>query len=360
MKTIFNTKIVVGFIVLLVLACEEKTPVPASESDGQNEIDPSSPGTYTNGVLDVSGDPFCIRFGDVYYLYLPIQNGDGTGGKVKVWTSANLVDWSGGDVVYDNTNHNYSGKYTTNLWAPEVMEHNGKYYLYVVNVMSDPVDAGVGDKDIVVIEGDSPTSFNGSKTILLDGLYAFIDPSPFSDPDNGNLYLVYKERRQTGTGSQINIQPMVSPTVFGGNSKMIFHSDDIPESANVLEHPHIRKDGGKFFLFFSKDSGKKPLYKIDYAVANDVMGAYTHKGTLFQSDSDLSGTLNDKVIAPGGSSIVVDGDNKSWMVYRQKTTTETTFEDRVVCIDRIDIFGEEGEVRGTPSKGIAKTAPLPL
>jgi beta-xylosidase len=341
-------------------SCEEEIEDPADKDINNDDPGEEVNGKYANEVLDVSGDPYCVNFNGSYYLYLPLQNGDGTGGKVLAWTSTNLLDWTDLGEVYENTYHNYGGQKTTNLWAPEVMEYNGKYYLFVVNVMSDPIDSGPGDKDIVIIEGSSPTDFSGEKTVLLNDSYAFIDPSPFIDPTDSSLYLTYKRRGKTGTGSQIDIRPMSSLAIFSGDSRTIFHSDDISGSASVLEHPHIREEDGKYFLFFSKNSGKKPLYKIDYAVAGSVMANYVHKGTLFESDSNLSSYLHNKVIAPGGSSIVVDGSDKRWMVYRQKTTTEITFGDRVVCVDQIEIFADKDSVAGSPSKGVVKEAPTPL
>lgn len=351
----------VGF---LIGGCEDAVQLDASDiSLGQeyttNTSVLESAGTYTNPVLDFSGDPFCMKHNGQFYLYLP-QNGPEPGGKVVCYTSADLINWSTEGVVYDNAGHDYNGQTATGLWAPEVLVKDGMFYLYVVNNMSDPLDDRVGDKDIVVIEGNSPTSFTGSRKVLLDGDYAFIDPSPFLDTSDGRLYLTYKKRGAYGTGTQINVRPMSDPQNFSGNSVRVFHDNDIPDSYNILEHPHILYKNGKYFLFFSKGSGSKTTYAIDYAVGNDPMGPFTYKENLFKSSADLSGDLSQKVISPGGSSIVRDGSGQAYIVYRQKTTTQDTFGDRVVCVDKVTIDAANSTVTASPSKGVARTAPVPL
>jgi beta-xylosidase len=336
---------------------EEETELLASEVA-------SGAATYDNAVLDENGDPFCARFGDAYYLYLPEQvreNGKGIGGRVRAFKSTDLVSWKSLGVVFDNVDERREGEKSIGLWAPEVFAHKGKFYLYYASLMSGATDEEVGDKDIVVVESDDPTDFRGGKkTVLLDDAYAFIDPSPFKDPSTGKLYLLYKHRGEQGTGTEIRIRPMKSPTAFDGGAKMIVDSEAVPNSDHTVEQPTLYKKGGVYFLLYSKNHGAKLDYHISYATASNPMGPYTQRGVLFGSDDDLSGDVSKKVISPGASSIVLDGAKRPWVVYRQKFTKDETFGDRKVTIDPIEFHPVAKKIEGKPTKGVSRLAPVPL
>ncbi len=327
-----------------------------------SEPTPESPGLYQNPVLDESGDPFCGHFGDAYYLYLPQtvrRGGVPIGGRVIAFTSTDLVHWTRVGSVYDNVDDAYGGGRSRGLWAPEVLSHGGHYYLYYASVMSNPLDPRVGDKDIIVIRSDDPTDFHGGeRTVLLDGDYAFIDPSPFQDPATGELYLLYKVRGAYGTGTLIRIRPLATPTRFSGAATRLLSSDDVPDDYNILEHPMMAARDGQYFLIFSKGQGDGTTYQIAYATSDAPTGTFTQRGTLFQSHLDRP--AGQRIISPGAPSIVTDGAGEAWMVYRQKTTTATTFADRAVSVDRIRFHPARHEIAGTPSHGELRDAPAPL
>lgn len=329
---------------------------------GAPDAGPGEPLVYRNGVLGESGDPHCARFGDTYYLYLPDQirrDGEGVGGRVILHTSQDLVHWTRVGAVYDNVDEAYGGQQTIGLWAPEVLAHGGRYYLYYVNVMSGARDERVGDKDVVVIASDDPTDFRGgTRTVLLDDDFAFIDPSPFEDPSTGRLYLLFKRRGAFGTGSEIRIRPLSRPAAFSGEATTLLESESVPDSHQILEHPMMWRQGGVYFLVFSKGDGAGTTYQIAYATSGAPDGTFVQRGSLFRSDADLTGDR--RVIAPGASSIVRDGAGRTWMVYRQKTTTADTFADRQVCIDPITIDPPAREIRGNPTRGVVRPGPTPL
>ena len=336
----------------------------ASDGDAAEAPD-ASPLFYKNVVLDESGDPDCNRFGSTYYLYLPDpvrKNGQAVGGRVLGFTSTDLVNWTSLGEVFNNVDEAYGGDQTKGLWAPEVLSYGGKYYLYYVNVMSGGADPEVGNKDIVVIESDDPADFHGGtgRKVLLSDDYAFIDPSPYQDPVTNALYLVFKRRGPYGTGTEIRIRPLSNPTAFGGPATTLLESQDVADSFNILEHPQLWRKGKLYYLLFSKGQGDRSTYAIAYATSESATGPYVQRGVLFGSDGNLTGNLGKKVIAPGASSIVRDGSGATWMVYRQKKTTDVTFGDRGVCIDPIEIRPAEHAILGTPTKGVLRPGPVTL
>lgn len=346
------------------IAVDANAEPDAVEDTAREAAADTAPSFYRNVVLDESGDPFCGRFGDTYYLYLPDQvskDGRIVGGRVLAFTSTDLVNWKPRGEVYNNVDHTYAGKQSAGLWAPEVMFRDGKYYLYYAGLTANPRDDRVGDKDIIVVESSDPLNFaGGPRKVLLDDDYAFIDPSPFADPMSGKLYLLYKRRGAFGSGTEIDIRPMSGPTVFDGPATVLLESEKVPDTEQILEHPMMRRVGGTLFLLFSAGDGAGTTYRIAYATSSAPTGPFTYRKTLFQSDAPLTGDLSKKVISPGASSIVRDGAGDTWMVYRQKTTTDHTFAKRGVCIDRVTFDGASQSVTGDATRGVLRPAPKPL
>jgi beta-xylosidase len=322
---------------------------------------PDNPKTYENPVLEKSGDPFCARFGAYYYLYLPAQLAGKQGGRVLVFRSKNLVEWEARGEAYSNEDESRGGQHAVGLWAPEVLAFNGKFYLYYASVMSNPKDTDVGDKDIVVVQSDSPEDFTGGKrTVLLDDAYAFIDPSPFVDPKNGKMYLYFKHRGMLGTGSAIRVRPLTNPTNFGGAATELFTSNDVPDAYSIVEQPMMWRENDVFFLLYSRGQGDRPTYQIAYATSKNAEGPFTQRGLLFQSDPLPGVNTAKKVIAPGAASIVRDTDKNTWVVYRQKTTTQDTFGDRFVAIDPVTFKSGVPTIDGHPSRGETRKSPAPI
>jgi GH43 family beta-xylosidase len=320
-----------------------------------------NPKTYTNPVLKKSGDPFCARFGAYYYLYLPDQLAGKKGGRVLVFRSKNLVEWEPRGEAYSNEDETRGGQHAVGLWAPEVAMKDGKFFLYYASVMSNPKDADVGDKDIVVVQGDSPEDFHGGKrTVLLDDAYAFIDPSPFVDSQSGKRYLYFKHRGALGTGSAIRVRPLASPVQFDGAATELFTSNDVPDALSIVEQPMVWREGDVFFLLYSRGQGDNATYQIAYATSKNALGPFTQRGVLFHSDPQPGQNTAQKVIAPGASSIVRDADKDTWIVYRQKTTPQDTFGDRFVAIDPVTFKPGVPTIEGHPSRGEARKSPTPI
>lgn len=343
------------FLILILIWISACNPTEGT-TDQKIYVDPFE-GKYVNPVLNESGDPFCLQDSDSYYLYLPIPVEGNNGGTVQCWQSQNLVDWEDLGVVYSNVGEAYGGDRAMGLWAPEVLKYNGAYYLYCVNVMSNGISEA-GNKDIVVVKSDRPTSFNRSdRTVLLDDDFALIDPSPFVDGDK--LYLYYKSRTNEG-GSKLLVHSMGNPEALAGDPTELFHSSDLPNAVGILEHPHCFRELESYFLFFSSGQGKDVTYKVNYATAENPSGPFTYRGILMESDNELSGDLRTKNISPGGSSIVFDGNGQKWMVYRQKTTTDLTFADRATCITALNIDPSINQAEAENTFNKLRDLPAPL
>jgi len=88
--------------------------------------------TYNNskGILSPCADPCVLKHKGVYYLYCTSDNNSDNG--IPVYKSTDLVNWEG---PYGNApgglalhkNDVWGEKW---FWAGEVIEKNGKFYMY--------------------------------------------------------------------------------------------------------------------------------------------------------------------------------------------------------------------------------------
>ena len=53
------------------------------------------------------------------------------GGGVRCWTSTNLADWQGPKTIFRTPTNVWGDIRTAGIWAPEMHEFRGKYYLFL-------------------------------------------------------------------------------------------------------------------------------------------------------------------------------------------------------------------------------------
>ena len=71
------------------------------------------------------GDPFVLHASDgKYYMYATESEGEC---RFDVYVSENIKDWKKVGTCYKPTERSFGYK---NFWAPEVVEHNGKFIMH--------------------------------------------------------------------------------------------------------------------------------------------------------------------------------------------------------------------------------------
>jgi len=77
--------------------------------------------TYTNPVGDgiTMGDPFAVLYGRTYYL-------TGTTRGFGIWSSPDLVHWTSLGPGHVRDERSWGRE---SFWAPELFEHDGRYYM---------------------------------------------------------------------------------------------------------------------------------------------------------------------------------------------------------------------------------------
>jgi hypothetical protein len=320
----------------LIQNCTKKSDGPSNASLTNKEpINQRVSACFSNPIInEEGGDPFCFKYNGTYYMYRPSNK------KVIYNTSTDLVNWSSTDTL------NYSS--TKDIWAPEVHKVGSDLYLYY----AIPNGAN-GGRDILSCKLISPTSAGSNTAVTMVGAAndeINIDPTVYQE--GTNYYMLWKN---VGTGnSRIRIRELNS------SNGTQFASGSSPENPLNKEHPFLLRedyDGGtkfRYYLFFDSGIGDTQDYKVSFATSNSLMGTYTHQGTLMSKNASRN------IYSIGGHSVVRDGNNYRWMVYRAKNTSSTGWAGRKPCIDRLLIDASAGTAVCEPTRTQSAYCPAPL
>ena len=287
--------------------------------------------TYTNPVYpDYFADPFVWQHQGVYYAI-------GTGpaeaaGQVNerqqrrvfpLLQSDDLINWrfSGNALLRPDP------ALGDNFWAPEIAYCAGIFYLYY--------SVGHEDKHHQLRVATSPDPLGPYQDIgeplINPEICAFaIDPSPFQD-DDGQWYLFYAQdfldtEHDVRAGTALVVDRLLTMTKLAGEPTVVLraHHDWQRFLADrrmyggvydwhTLEGPCVRKQGDRYYCFYSGGRWETENYGVDYGIADQVMGPYSDAGN--EAGPRVLRSIPGSVLGPGHNSIAVSPNGQDYMVY---------------------------------------------
>lgn len=238
--------------------------------------------------------------------------------KLKVW-SAPLSDpnkWvCHGDIfrTNDGTDSPSNVDWTDQLlFAPDVVERGGKYYLYayIVNAKGCVAVADRPEGPFRLLsryEYDIPNHYDNG---------TFIDPGVLVD-DDGRVYIYCGYQGSYMCELKDNMYEVVP-----GSYKL----DIIPtaEPHRFFEACSPRKINGTYYLIYSPQRGSC----LDYATSDSPTGPFTYRGTIVDNGIDFPGGNNH------GSACCING---QWYIFYHRMTNGTIMSRRG-CVERIELL----------------------
>lgn len=266
------------------------------------------------------------RFGNRVYLY---GSHDRYGCdkfcdyKLKCWSAPvdNLNDWTCHGHIFQtrpDTDHESSVPHTDHeLYAPDVVEKDGKYYLYTYIA---------GAKGCVSVSDRPEGPFKFISTYDYapedagdDGIYN--DPGVLVD-DDGRVYVYYGFEGSNMNELDGNSMYKVIPGSL--KKQVIDDSLKVPAPRRFYEASSPRKVGDTYYLIYSPRKGSL----LAYATSDSPTGPFTYRGYIIDNGIDYPGGNNH-------GSICRIGDQ--WYIFYHRMTNNSVFSRRA-CVEKINIL----------------------
>jgi GH43 family beta-xylosidase len=300
--------------------------------------------TYKNPLnIQNIGDPFVLKSGGKYYCY-PTSGRDR---GFKGWSSDNLVDWTDEGFIYDRELNEKSWGFRQ-FWAPEVVEYEGKFYMYYTARWKEKDSLRIG-----VAIADKPLGpfIDVYDRPMFDFGYAAIDANILID-DDGKKYMYYSrdcsENIVNGvhTSEIYGIELGDDMITVKGEPVLLSRPEQEWEMQSGRERNRLWNEGatmlkrnGVYYLMFSANFFGSRHYSVGYSTSDKPLGPfkkYENNPVLKSDHEEISG--------PGHHSVTTSPDGTElFMIYHIHTDAASGGGNRQVCIDRMG-FREDGSI----------------
>lgn len=333
-RTIFSLAVVTA-----LFSCSSK------QESGKQELfelqNPIIPGYFA--------DPSLVQYDGKFYLY---ATADPWGGDfLSCWESSDFQNWTFHKLNWPTKEACTSPLSNENMvWAPSVIEKNGKYYMYIS--VGSEVWCGVADHPL----GPWKNMLDDKPMIAYDTTkyYHVIDAEAFIDTD-GKAYLYW------GSGwDWTNGHCFAAELNDDMNS---FKSAPVEVTpSHYFEGPFMIKRNNKYYLTYSEGKTIDDTYEVRYAIGNTPLGPFT------EADNSLILKTNDslRVYGPGHHAIF-SFEGKDYIFYhRHRLPFETGSAYRQMCINElvVDTMNQKINniipVRATSFPNLSKTEKSPV
>lgn len=280
---------------------------------------PCLPGAYA--------DPEGIVYGDRVFIYptrsLPFE--DQT--AMDCFSTRDLKHWTKHENIIDTVEVKWAWGA---MWAPAVLEKDGKYYLFFgANDVHEGEIGGIG-----VAVSDKPEGpfkdLLGRPLIneIVNGAQP-IDQFVFHDKD-GSYYMYY------GGWGHCNMVKLADDfTTLVPFPDGTLYKEVTPE--DYTEGPFMLFKDGKYYFMWSEGDWTKDDYRVAYAIADSPLGPFERIGTILESDSEI-GT------GAGHHSVILSPKTgRYYIVYHRHPLGAKDGNDRVTCIDEL-CFDSQGRI----------------
>jgi len=263
-------------------------------------------------------------FGNRVYIYGSHDNAGSDSFcdyKLKVWSAPvdDLNNWTcHGDIFHTrpDRDHDSDVDWTDNpLYAPDVVERDGKYYLYCYILWAKGCVA-VADKPEGPFKLLSRYKYNLPDELVENG--TFVDPGVFVD-DDGRIYIYCGFEKSYMAELKDNMYEIISESYVPD----IIPADKSSEKG-FFEACSMRKVGDTYYLIYSPNKG----HRLEYMTSDSPSGPFTYRGTIVDNGIDYPAG-NDH-----GSICNING---QWYIFYHRMTNDT-ITSRRACVEKIEIL----------------------
>jgi len=260
---------------------------------------------------------------------------------MDAFSSPDLVHWTKHEHVLTCENVSWAWQA---LWAPSVIEKDGKYYFFFgANDVHENEIGGIG-----VAIGDNPAGpfKDALGKPLIGDIYNDaqpIDQFVFHD-DDGKWYMYYG-----GWLHCIVVRLNDDLISLGTHDDGTTYKEITPEG--YVEGPFMLKRNGKYYFMWSEGCWEDDDYCVAYSIADSPYGPFKRFGTILQGDPEVGTGAGHHSVIRG------KGEDEWYIIYHRHPLDAQTGNNRVVCIDRL-YFEPDGTIRPVKitTEGVEETS----
>lgn len=288
-------------------------------------------GIAQNPIIQTNytADPAPMVYNGKVYLYTSHDEDDSTWFTMNDWrlyTTEDMVNWTDHGAVLSYKEFEWGKR---NAWAPQCIERNGKFYMYV------PITPEDGKGAIGVAVADSPYGpfIDALGKPLISKSIADIDPTVFIDDDGqaylfwGNpvCYFVKLNENMISCNGEIQQIPNTIEA-FGKREGKV--NEQRPTTYE--EGPWLYKRNNLYYLFFAAG----PISEhIGYSTSKSPLGPWKYQGVVMPTQG---GSFTNH---PG----IIDFKGKSYFFYHNSALTGGSGFTRSVCVEEAQ-FNKDGTI----------------
>jgi hypothetical protein len=227
-----------------------------------------------------------------------------------VFSSENLTDWTDHGVILNQTNVPWLSRRSFDMWAPDCVFKNGKYYFYF------PTGGRIG-----VAIADKPYGPFKPEEKSIAGLGG-IDPGVLMDKD-GSAYLFWARGRISVAKLKDNMVELDSqPQVI----------TNLP-TAGLIEGPFPFERNGIYYLTYPHVANKTE--RLEYATSTNPMGPYQQAGVILDEAASGCWTVHQSIVQYKG---------QWYLFYHDKDLSPDFDKNRSIRADYL-YFNDDGTIR---------------
>nr|WP_236941130.1 glycoside hydrolase family 43 protein [Flammeovirga sp. MY04] len=245
------------------------------------------------------------------------------------FSSKDLKQWKKHSHVLDLENIKW-GAFA--LWAPSIIEHHGKYFLFfsVNDIQKDEEVGGIGIAVSDRPEGPFKDYLGKPLISEFHNKAQPIDQFVYKD-DSGQIYMYYGGWRHCNVVKLSDDLTSIVPFEDGELYKEI-----TPE--NYTEGPFVMKRKGKYYFMWSEGGWMRSDYSVAYAIGDSPVGPFKKVGKILQQDQTIGkGAGHHSVIS-------IPDKDLHYIVYHKRPINLDNPHSREVCIDSL-LFDENGYIK---------------
>ncbi|MFO1497786.1 MAG: glycoside hydrolase family 43 protein [Verrucomicrobiota bacterium] len=303
-------------------AADLQSDTSAASAHPARSGNPLFPGWYA--------DPEAVIFGNRYWIY-PTYSAPYTEQVfLDAFSSPDLVQWTKHSRILDTNRVTWAWRA---MWAPAVVERNGKFYLFFgANDIHDEKKEAGGIGVAVADRPEGPFQDLLGKPLvneIRNGAQP-IDQFVFRDQD-GQDYLIYGGWRHC---NMARLKPDFTGLLNFPDGTTF--KEITPE--RYVEGPFMFRRDGKYYFMWSEGGWTGPDYSVAYAIGISPLGPFERIGKVLEQDPGIA-------TGAGHHSVLHVADKDRWyIVYHRRPLGETAANHRVTCIDEMH-FDAAGRIQ---------------